>query len=49
MTVSGRIETIANGWSGPEAAIRDGLRQCRLTDRKAYVAYEEIIVRRSSQ
>jgi hypothetical protein len=38
MTVSGRNETIANGWSRPEAVIHAGQRERPFADRKAALA-----------
>jgi hypothetical protein len=41
--------TATKGWSRPVSAIHDRRRERPLLDRKADIAYEEIIVRRSSQ
>jgi len=61
MTVSGRrlpfagiakafdCVTATKGWSRPKSAIHVSCGERPLTDRKADIAYEEIIVRRSSQ
>jgi hypothetical protein len=61
MTVSGRLQpfagiaiaidcvTATKGWSRPTSAIHDVWREPPLSDRKADIAYEEIIVRRSNR
>ena len=49
MTVSGRKQTIANDQNRPEAVIQVGCRERPLPDRKADIAYEEIIVRRGNR
>ena len=61
MTVSGRrlpfagiaksidCVTATNGWSRPESVIHFGRRERPLPDRKADIAYKEIIVRRSNR
>jgi hypothetical protein len=41
--------TATKGWSRPKSAIQARWRKRPLPDRKADIAYEEIIVRRSSQ
>ena len=49
MTVSGRKRTFANGENRPISVIHAGQRERLLPDRKADIAYGEIIVRRSNQ
>jgi hypothetical protein len=50
MTISGRIPpSQRNDQIRPEAVIQASCRERPLSDRKADIAYEEIIVRRSSQ
>ena len=61
MTVSGRrlpfagtakasdCVTATKGWSRPKSVIHSRWREWQLSDRRADIANEEIIVRRSSQ
>ena len=44
-----RLRPLPNDRDRPTTAIRDQRYQCRLSDRKADIANEEIIVRRSSR
>jgi hypothetical protein len=47
--VDDRKKTIANGWNRPKSAIQVRWRERPLPDRKADIAYDEIIVRCSNQ
>jgi hypothetical protein len=46
---SGVLKTIANGSSRPKSVIQGSCRERPLSDRKADIAYEEIVLRRSSR